>query len=105
MELKGVVGHARPKSLLSSILRKDRFPHALLFSGPAGVGKYTMAVEVIKYLFCEKGTACGVCRACQNVIRNTHPDLHILRAETSIGIDELRNVRKEVYESPYEAPL
>ena len=105
MEFSGIVGHARPKGLLSSILRKDRFPHALLFSGPPGVGKYTMAMEVIKHLFCEEGTACGVCRTCQNVIRNTHPDLHILRTETSIGIDELRNVRKEVYESPYEAPL
>jgi DNA polymerase-3 subunit delta' len=105
MEFKGIVGHERPRGLLSSILKKDRFPHALLFSGPLGVGKYTMAVEVLKYLFCEKGTACGICRTCQNVIRNTHPDLHILRTETSIGIDELRNVRKEVYEPPYEAPL
>ena len=105
MEFNGIVGHERPRGLLSSILRKDRFPHALLLSGPPGVGKYTMAVEAIKYLFCEKRAACGVCRACQNVIRNTHPDLHILRTETSIGIDELRNVRKEVYESPYEAPL
>ena len=105
MELKGVVGHARPRSLLSSILRKDRLPHALLFSGPLGVGKCTVAVEVIKYLFCEKRTACGVCRTCQNVVRNTHPDLRILRTETSIGIDELRSVRKEVYEPPYEAPL
>jgi DNA polymerase-3 subunit delta' len=64
-----------------------------------------MAIEVVKYLFCEAGTACGACRACQKVIRNTHPDLHIIRSETSIGIDELRNVQKEVYESPYEATL
>ncbi|HVN22975.1 MAG TPA: DNA polymerase III subunit delta' [Syntrophorhabdales bacterium] len=105
MEFKGIVGHERPKGLLSSIFEKNRFPHALLFSGPLGVGKYTMAVEIVKYLFCEKGTGCGSCRACQNVLRNTHPDLRILRAETTIGIDELRGIRKEVYEPPYEAPL
>jgi DNA polymerase III subunit delta' len=105
MEFNNVVGHARPKGLLSSIFRKNRFPHALLFSGPPGVGKYTVAMEVVKYLFCEAGTACGACRACQNVIRNTHPDVHTIRSETSIGIDELRSVRKEVYEPPYEAPL
>ena len=105
MEFKGIIGHERPRSLLSSLFEKNRFPHALLFSGPPGVGKYTVAIELVKHLFCETKTACGVCRACQNVIRNGHPDLHTIRSETSIGIDELRNVRKEVYESPYEAPL
>ncbi len=105
MEFSGIVGHERPKGLLSSIFEKNRCPHALLFSGPPGVGKYTMAVEVVKRLFCEKGTACGVCRTCQNVIRNTHPDFRLLRSETTIGIDELRTIRKEVYEPPYEAPL
>ena len=105
MEFNSIVGHKRPRSLLSSIFEKDRFPHALLFSGPPGVGKCTVAVELVKQLFCETKTACGVCRPCQNVIHNAHPDFHIVRSETSIGIDELRNVRKEVYESPYQAPL
>jgi DNA polymerase III subunit delta' len=91
--------------LIASIFGKNMVPHALLFSGPPGVGKYTVAVELVKRLFCETKTACGVCRPCQKVIRNGHPDLHTIRSETSIGIDELRNVRKEVYESPYEAPL
>jgi DNA polymerase-3 subunit delta' len=105
MDFNGIVGHERPRGLLSSIFEKNRFSHALLFSGPPGVGKCTMAVELVKHLFCEKRTACGACRACQNVMRNAHPDLHTIRSETSIGIDELRGVRKEVYESPYEAPL
>ena len=105
MEFNSIIGHERPRSLLASLFEKNRFPHALLFSGPPGVGKYTVAVELVKHLFCETKTACGVCRPCQNVIRNGHPYLHIVRSETSIGIDELRTVRKEVYESPYEAPL
>jgi DNA polymerase III subunit delta' len=105
MEFNDIVGHERPRSLLASIFKKNRLPHALLLSGPPGVGKYTVAVELVKHLFCETKTACGGCRPCQNVIRNTHPDLRIIRSETSIGIDELRSVRKEVYESPYEAPL
>jgi DNA polymerase III subunit delta' len=105
MELDSIVGHERPRSLLSSLFTKNRYPHALLFSGPPGVGKYTTAFEIVKYLFCETAGACGFCRPCQNVIRDTHPDLHIIRSETSIGIDDLRSVRKEVYEAPFEAPL
>ncbi len=105
MEFSGIVGHERAKAFLSSLFERHRFPHALLFSGPLGVGKYTMALDIVKHLFCEKGTGCASCRPCQNVTRNTHPDLRIVRAETTIGIDELRSVRKEVYEPPYEAPV
>ena len=64
-----------------------------------------MALELVKHLFCDKRVGCGSCRPCQNVIRNTHPDLRIIRSDDSIGIDELRSVRKEVYESPYESPF
>jgi DNA polymerase-3 subunit delta' len=105
MDFNGIVGHEKPKGFLSSMLEKDRLPHALLFSGPPGVGKCTMAMALVKHLFCDKRVACGSCRPCQNVIRNTHPDLRIIRSDDSIGIDELRSVRKEVYESPYEGPL
>jgi len=105
MDFNGIVGHEKAKGFLSTMLEKDRFPHALLFSGPPGVGKCTMALELVKHLFCDKRVGCGSCRPCQNVIRNTHPDLRIIRSDDSIGIDELRSVRKEVYESPYEGPL
>ncbi len=105
MEFENIIGHERARKALSSLFEKNRVPHALLFSGPPGVGKFTIAQEVVKHLFCETKTGCGVCRSCQNVIRGSHPDLHTIRSETSIGIDELRVVRKEVYESPYEAPL
>lgn len=105
MDFSGIVGHDKPKGLLSSMIEKDRLPHALLFSGPPGVGKSSLALAVVKRLFCDKGTACGACRPCQNVIRGTHPDLRLIRSDDSIGIDTLRSVTKEVYESPYEAPI
>jgi DNA polymerase III subunit delta' len=105
MEFKGIVGHQKAKDLLSKVLTRDRLPHALLFSGPPGVGKYTMALELVARLFCETRNACGTCRPCQNVGRQTHPDLTILASDSSIGIDLLRSVRKDVYEPPFEAPL
>jgi DNA polymerase III subunit delta' len=97
-----IIGHARPKKLIQSMLDNDRLPHALLFSGPPGVGKYTLAMEVVKTLFCEKQPACGRCRACQNVEHRTHPDLIVIESETSIGIENLRSLQKDIYQAPYE---
>jgi DNA polymerase III subunit delta' len=102
MGYERIIGHARPKKLLNSMLENARLPHALLFSGPPGVGKFTLAIELTKTLFCEKESACGRCRNCQNVERKTHPDLRIVESETSIGIEDLRNLQKEIYQAPYE---
>ena len=53
------VGHDHQKQVLSSLVEKGKLPHALLFAGPRGVGKRTIAVELVKNLFCKKGSACG----------------------------------------------
>ncbi len=105
MEFKGVLGHDRQKFMLSSLVGKEKLPHALLFSGPGGVGKRTIALELVKNLFCEKRCACGVCRGCHHLAGGIHPDFTLLAGAASIKIDELRAIRKEVYEPPYEAPV
>jgi DNA polymerase-3 subunit delta' len=91
--------------MLSALVEKGKLPHALLFAGPEGVGKRTLAVELTKNLFCEKRNACGTCRQCRALASGLHPDFTLLAGETSIKIDELRAIRKDVYEPPYEAPL
>jgi DNA polymerase III subunit delta' len=105
MEFRGVLGHDRQKLMLSSLVEKEKLPHALLFSGPAGVGKRTIAIELIRNLFCEKHDGCGKCRGCLHFAGGIHPDFTLLAGETAIKIDELRAIRKEVYEPPFEAPI
>ena len=100
-----MLGHDRQKVMLSSLVGKEKLPHALLLSGPRGVGKRTIAVELVKNLFCEKQNACGACKGCRLLARGTHPDFTLMTGEASIKIDELRAIRKEVYEPPYEAPV
>jgi DNA polymerase III subunit delta' len=105
MEFKGILGHDRQKLMLSSLVEKDKLPHALLLAGPGGVGKRTIAVELVKNLFCENRCACGTCRGCRHMAAGAHPDFTLLSGDASIKIDELRAIRKEVYEPPFEAPL
>jgi DNA polymerase-3 subunit delta' len=103
MGFDSIIGHEKQKNMMFSLMEKSRLPHAFLFSGPEGIGKKKMVLEFVKYIFCDKGTACGVCRPCIKVDRGSHPDILHLGKDESIGIEQSRNIRKEVYEYPYES--
>lgn len=75
---KDIIGHERPKQIISAILERERMPHAFVFSGQEGIGKKRMAIAVARRILCETGTGCGVCRPCTRVGRMTHPDLILL---------------------------
>ena len=63
----------------------ERVPHALLLSGPRGVGKDRFAVWFSQLLLCHGPTSvavpCGHCRSCQLFMSGTHPDLHVVQPE------------------------
>lgn len=59
--------------------------HAVLLSGPPGLGQYELALELARGWLCEQPTAdgaCGTCTACHAVDVRTHPDLFVLLPET-----------------------
>jgi DNA polymerase-3 subunit delta' len=72
-----------------ALARRDRWPHALLISGPEGVGKRALAAHFARSLLCEApapdGSACGRCDGCRYVVAGQHPDLF---AVEPVDIDE-----------------
>jgi len=75
-----VLGLARPREVLGKILASGRVPHALLFHGPEGVGKRTLATRLAASLLCETPRpetreACGACVSCRKAEHGNHPDL------------------------------
>ena len=65
---------------LRKSLQEARFPHAFLFTGPEGVGKWTFANKLAQGLLCERVPEaqfdpCEVCPACLQVKNGAHPDL------------------------------
>lgn len=80
----GVIGHHRATQMLLRALAHDRLHHALLLSGPEGIGKARFAQGLACALLCQNqrqnssmppfGAGCGQCRECARVLRNTHPD-------------------------------
>lgn len=68
MRFADFLGNARVVQVLQRMLATDRLPHALLFAGQKGVGKFTLATLVARAISCEHGqgeicNACGNCRA------------------------------------------
>lgn len=63
----------------------QRFAHAWLLHGVAGIGKVQFAKAGAAALLCEQphaGQACGQCTSCQWVRSGNHPDLRWIRPET-----------------------
>jgi len=92
---------------LEAKLRAGRLPHALVFSGPEGVGKRTYALRLVRALNCENGgtRGCGECPSCRKVGRGTHPDLGIVSVEsgsTQIRIEQIRGLRETLDLAPIE---
>ncbi len=103
MGFDDIIGHGKQKEILLSALGSGRLPHAFLFTGQEGIGKKKTAKEFAKYILCETHSACGTCRPCIKIDRGTHPDVFTIEDNDSIGIDQSRNISKEVFEYPYES--
>ena len=62
--------------------RRERWPHALLITGPAGIGKRVLAFWLARALLCEApaadGVPCGACASCRYAAAGQHPDLRVV---------------------------
>ncbi|GGX81290.1 DNA polymerase III subunit delta' [Litchfieldella qijiaojingensis] len=82
---------------LVALQASGRMPHALLLSGPQGLGKQALAEALVRRTLCHAPgeTACGRCHSCAMLASGYHPDLmRISPAEKSrqIRIDPIREV-------------
>lgn len=105
MAYASVLGHDRIKDLLARAVQKGRLPPALLFSGPEGVGKRTLALAVSRALLCENadGECSDRCASCSRALRRLHPDLFLVEPETAvIKIEQVRDLAREIGGLPFE---
>jgi len=69
------LGNERIVSALRGMLGRERVPSALLFTGPRGIGKFTLARMFAQAANCErlKDDFCGECDSCQKIARLADP--------------------------------
>src|SRR5437660_5212674 len=75
MGFQEFLGNERIVAALRGALRTKRVPHALLFTGPRGVGKFTLARMFAQAANCERVTddVCGECPTCHRISLLANP--------------------------------
>ena len=94
---------------LTALWSGGRFPHALMFEGPAGSGKRTVAHYAAALLLCRNPaqSPCGECPSCRKLTSGSHPDFVALYPEgksKTIGVEQVRALRSAAYIAPHESP-
>lgn len=109
-----VIGQNKAVSLLQRSLETDSLAHAYLFTGPAHVGKMTLALDIARALNCQAaGPPCGECAVCRKIADGKHADVQVIglgqngdsaeaKARAGISIDQIRQMQHAASLPPFE---
>lgn len=130
MTFADFIGNTRVVEVLQRMLNSGHLPHALLFSGQEGIGKFTLATLVARALNCQRtpGCVCGECGNCKALaaleglealrqaaldargsanpeqvplILRPHPSVSVLVPDGQfIRVAQMRYVVREAYRAP-----
>jgi DNA polymerase-3 subunit delta' len=105
-------GHDAAVRTFENALRADRLHHAYLLTGPAHVGKLTLAMQVAQAVNCTSvdSVLCGVCEPCTRIAAGLHADVRLIAVDpeaeegprTAIGIEAVRDLIASAHLRPYE---
>lgn len=93
------VGQEHVTQTLLNALASDRFPHAILLTGPRGTGKTTTARIIAKTILCQdpqNQNPCGQCKNCIDITEGSHLDVIEIDGASNNGVDHIRELRDTI---------
>ncbi len=93
---ESVLGQEHLTQNLLGAFQRGHLPHAMVFVGPDGVGKDTVAMELARLVLCPNGKGDDDCNSCRRAAKIYHPDLQFvvpLPRSTKTSTDEPLGVR------------
>jgi DNA polymerase-3 subunit delta' len=128
MALKEIFGQEKAITQLRGSMRKNRIPHAYLFTGDDGIGKKLTAVNLAKTLNClnnrdmlwvrgegvfKSGNTfqitdheidcCDVCPSCTKIEKNLHPDVFLISGDGGqIKVETIRQLEESFSYKSFE---